>query len=222
MNPLIPSMVLAFATIGLAPALAHADSTAPTDDASHASAPQSVIADTTITESGPPAQQRGFQMDVRGGYVHPFGKFARDARYGTARSAFVEVAAGGRVHPRIYLGGFARIADVIQFGGEAIYYMRPAARVNPWVGAGVGAEATSISNSPFSGSSTFVGPFGRITAGVDARINHYFGIGGFIGGGLGQFTSVTIRSNDTTTDHSIRRKSFHGDLSIGVRFILFP
>ncbi len=101
------------------------------------------------------------------------------------------------------------------------YYLRPAERVNPWLGLGAGLEVlgntsattTSRDQVVFSSSSTtkrsdvYYGPvFGMLQAGVDFRVKRAVTLGGVLGFSLSRFTNVThtttVDDQDTTSSRS--------------------
>jgi hypothetical protein len=157
------------------------------------------------------------------------------------------VDAGAKVSKHFFLGaylgfGFGAAGEVLgpfdcnasnascssftyRLGVEVQYQFLPANRVNPWVGYGFGFESSSATNS-VSGQPditlTAKGlEFGHFMAGMDFRLNRWFGVGPFIDLSAGEFASVEARRPDGYVD-TARQSGLHSWLTFGVRGVLFP
>jgi hypothetical protein len=98
--------------------------------------------------------------------------------------------------------------------------------VNPWVGYGIGLEASATVVRLPQGDATFGASgveLGHLMGGVDFRLPTGFGVGPFVDLGVGQYANLHEESpggRDQTFD--IEQKALHGWLTLGVRIVLFP
>jgi len=122
---------------------------------------------------------------------------------------------------------------------EVQYHVLPAARVNPWLGYGIGLdlaiarfEVSEERENPITGETesashtvenTVFGPsFAHFMAGVDFRLKRTLGVGPFVDFSIGQYTSATSESNGVKVERSIDNPATHYWLSGGARFVINP
>jgi hypothetical protein len=180
----------------------------------------------------------GFQMALRGDYAIPFGSTQSglkqsDVFAGRATIFFFDI--GYKPRPHFFVGGYfgfgvGACGDAIpagvngcamatgRAGAEIIYSFLPAARLNPWIGYGIGVEWVGAQGT-YAGS--FFGPeLGNFSAGFDVRVSHGLGIGPFVNFGVGEYTSIGLPTGGRPqTDFD---KTLHEWLSFGARFTIFP
>jgi hypothetical protein len=158
------------------------------------------------------------------------------------------VEAGAKVHPLVFLGGYAAIAPGgtsatfgdaegcgasgrscsalgFQIGAEVQVHLRPEGRIDPWVGYGLGYETDTATASHGGGhfSENFNGfQLARFAAGADVRVSRTFGVGPFLGLDFGSYAHEHQEANNTTVDQSIPSTALHEWLTLGVRGVLFP
>ena len=198
----------------------------------------------------PPART-GFQVALRSGVAIPLGDVQKDLKLsdvaGPQFAATVDI--GGKIIPNLFVGGYlglniggagGTLADsctkasasctavTLRIGVQAQYHIIPDGKVNPWVGYGIGYEATSINESVggLSVTTTAGGlEFGHIMGGVDFRISKVFGLGPFVDLSVAQYSSYDTGSssvNGTSTSHDIQNKALHEWLTLGAKFVFFP
>jgi hypothetical protein len=186
-----------------------------------------------------PSRRVGFQLALRTGYSAPLGSLGNGTSL--ARSFGGEVPlvleVGAKIQSHIFVGASLGAAVggcnespectalSARLGPEIIVDILPSAKVDPWIGYGVGFEYAQTS----SPSATYRGwELGHFMAGVDFRFSHAFGVGPFADLALAEFTHGTDSVADVTggggaisqavaLDHSL-----HEWLTLGVRFVIFP
>jgi len=159
---------------------------------------------------------------------------------------------GYRVNPAVYVGAFFQYgfgivnkdnasacnqglscsAHDIAFGANVHYHILPDAQFDPWVGAGLGYEILSASESgnlafgglSFSvdGSASYKGfQFLILEAGGDFKATPALAVGPFVNFALGKYTSwsSSVTSAGQTQDQSgdLQDTGMHEWLTIGVR-----
>ncbi|MEO7109637.1 MAG: hypothetical protein ABI183_04280 [Polyangiaceae bacterium] len=191
-------------------------------------------------ESDGPRARTGFQMSLRTGYALPMGssvggqKMSQD--FGGQVPFLIDI--GGKIHPNIFIGGNLGLnvggcGDLVandcatvslRIGAEIIFSILPRNRVNPWVGYGIGLEASGISVNNGTQSISLFGPeYGHFLGGVDFRVNRVFGIGPFLDYGIGEYTSASVTANGITQDGTFTTgKTLHEWLTLGAKFTFFP
>jgi hypothetical protein len=197
-----------------------------------------------------PYARTGFQAAVRTGIALPSGSLTGQSGTGlsTAFKAQVPIflELGAKVTPSIFLGGFASLgfggagndfrtangctisanrsclATSFHIGVELQYHFQPDARMNPWVGLGLGYESATASASGAgipSASYNVTGlQFLMLSGGLDFRLSRTFGIGPWLGLDLGQYGHESINS----VDANIQNSALHEWFSLGVRGVLYP
>ncbi len=113
-------------------------------------------------------------------------------------------------------------------GVLAQYSFAPAAKVDPWIGYGIGFETgtesiddTVVGRSEQTTSSGL--ELARLAGGVDFRLGKAIGLGPFAAMDIGRFTHTRTDVNGKTTyDGSIADPAVHWWISLGARFVLFP
>lgn len=204
-----------------------------------------------LAPAGPPAGRRGVQLQARTGVAIPLGKAASDQRMSefVSPQVPVEIVVGGKPIPELFVGGFLGVGVggaagreqrqcqlyrsdcsslTIRLGLSAEYAFRPAARINPWIGYGIGIQATGTSGAQdhvFSGWD-----YAIFQAGVDFRVTRVFGVGPFASFSLGQYTresfdtctGISCPSYAGRIEQDVSGKRLHHWLTIGPRFTFFP
>jgi hypothetical protein len=153
---------------------------------------------------------------------------------------------GGKLNPHVFLGaylglGFGGVGSEMaadcsansatclhasfRVGAQVQYNVAPAAKVNPWVGYGIGIESSGVGASTSSGEATAAMAgfeLARLMAGVDFRMGSGIGVGPFVDLTLGRYSSATLDDGSGQETFDIRNKAMHSWLTLGVRFVLFP
>lgn len=185
----------------------------------------------------PPAHVGG-QLALRTGYSAPLGEIgngrALPNTFGGQASFALE--AGGKIQSHVFVGGSFGFGVggcnegptctglTAHLGPEIIVDLLPDAKVDPWIGYGIGFEYAQASNP----SSWYRGwELGHFMLGVDFRFSRAFGIGPFADLSLAEYTHVTTSVQnlspegpvfvDASLDHAL-----HEWLTLGVRFVVFP
>ncbi|MDB4935590.1 MAG: hypothetical protein JWP87_2562 [Labilithrix sp.] len=199
-----------------------------------------------------PKARTGFQIAVRTGVAVPLGNVQEGGKMSDAFGVQVPLVAdiGGKVIPNLFIGGylgisFGGVGDSIKalcdnaavdctavgfrFGVQAQLHILPAAKLNPWIGYGIGYEIAGASGSKNNNKLTSAlggVEFAHIMAGFDYRINKVVGIGPFADFALGQYSiasvETTIGGNTIKTDGDIAKTSLHEWLLAGVKVTFFP
>ncbi len=180
----------------------------------------------------------GFQMALRGDYAIPFGSTQsglkqNEAFGGRITPFFFDIGYKPRRH--FFVGGYfgfgiGGCGDAIpagnngcgtvtaRVGAEIIYGFLPAARLNPWVGYGIGIEWVGMEGTD---AGSFFGPeLGNFMGGFDVRVSRGLGLGPFVNFGIGEYTSITLPVDGPPQTHF--DKTLHEWLSLGVRFTILP
>lgn len=153
---------------------------------------------------------------------------------------------GGKVIPEIFLGGYTgfafggaagRAADAcdasnascigigFRLGAELQYHILPSEAVNPWVGYGIGLEATGVSASSGDEDETVSVSgfeFARFMAGVDFRLSRGVGVGPFVDLTMGSYSTLTQSVEGRSTSLDVAESALHEWLTLGVRLVIFP
>ena len=199
--------------------------------------------------AAPPAHS-GFQMAFRTGLGLPFGNTSGAPNDGYSQLVSAQVPLmldiGGKLNPHFFLGGYLGLGfggvgsdlDAVcapssvtcvhasfRLGAQLQYNIAPAAKVNPWVGYGIGIEASGVgAEADGNQVSTALAGFelARLMAGVDFRMGSGIGIGPFVDFTLGRYSSATFDDGFDNESVDIQDKALHSWLTLGVRFVLFP
>jgi hypothetical protein len=200
-----------------------------------------------VGSDAPPAR-KGFQLAIRTGVAIPMGSLAKGADLSDAFSPQVPITVdiGGKIIPELFLGGYAGLAiggaggaasDVcdrydlsctavgLRIGLQIQYHIIPDGKANPWIGYGIGYEATSLSGSGHGNdiSETVGGvELAHFMAGVDFRVNRTFGIGPFADLSLGKYTQYDNDNVNGDSNIPSDQRKLHEWLTIGVKFTFFP
>jgi hypothetical protein len=203
-----------------------------------------------------PPEKRGFQLAFRPSIAVPFGKAARDVKMSDLTSLQyvpVLVDVGGKPIPQLFLGGYVGLGFgstageldracqsnggsscgtfSFRLGFEVLWSFLPRARLNPWIGYGIGYDSLAFGksqNDVVSAASLTGIDFAHFLAGVDVRVSRAFGLGPYIDYSLGQYSSsaASIVNNTTGTTGTftseVRGKTIHQWFAVGLRFVLFP
>lgn len=205
--------------------------------------------------------ESGLALGLRVGYAVPLGKAgaiadtSNDSLHDTIKGMVpLWFDVGYRINPALYAGvffqyGFAFInkdnpngavcnqgiscsAHDIAFGANLHYHILPDAQFDPWVGAGLGYEVLTASESgslatlgqslSVDGSATLKGfQFLILEAGGDFKATPALGVGPFVNFALGKYTSystsVTSNGQSQDQDGDLQDTGLHEWLTIGVR-----
>lgn len=214
-------------------------------------APSALAQPAPASTGGAPPAHTGFQLAVRGGVSGPLGKLTGEPDDSLSRSFRIQVPLtldiGGKVSDHFFLGGYLGFGfgaagsnfddvcntDLVTCGAGSLrlgaliqYHFRPAARVNPWAGYGIGLEASAVVAQLPQGDASFGASgwdFGRLMGGVDFRLPTGFGVGPYAELAVGRYSNLHEESpggRDQTFD--IPQKAVHAWLTLGVRIVLFP
>ena len=113
-----------------------------------------------------------------------------------------------------------------RLGVQGQYHFRPDQTVNPWLGYGLGLEATTqvLQDTPrgYEESTTSSGiTYAKLDAGLDFRLP--VGLGPYLEVAFGRFTKSSTRINgDSTFSGSIDERAWHAWFTLGVRLVVFP
>jgi hypothetical protein len=195
-----------------------------------------------------PKARTGFQIAIRPGVAIPLGSVQNGLKLSDVASpqfaATVDI--GAKIIPNLFIGGYLGLniggaggslsdscntanatctAVTLRIGVQAQYHIIPDGKINPWVGYGIGYEATSINESvgALSVSTTAAGvEFAHLMAGVDFRISRVFGIGPFADLAVAQYSSFSSGNSNNSTSQDITDKALHEWLTIGAKITFFP
>ena len=124
------------------------------------------------------------------------------------------------------VNGISCSSTSARFGGELLYSLQPALKMNPWIGYGAGLSVETIQLGGTGGRRVDIDFFGiewaRLLAGLDLRINEGIGLGAFVDLSLGTFVAAHSSADDSTINITDSNQKTHVWLSIGARAILFP
>lgn len=200
-----------------------------------------------------PKARTGFQLALRTGVSIPLGKVQEGEDVSDAFSPQVPliVDIGGKIIPQLFLGAYLGIAfggaagqfsDAcdranlscvavgFRIGAQIQYHILPAAKLNPWIGYGIGYEAVALAgsrddNNKFSAALGGV-EYAHLMAGLDFRVSRGFGIGPFADFAIGEYSKSTIETttNGQTTkqDGDLANTALHQWLTLGAKFTFFP
>lgn len=192
-----------------------------------------------------PDKPSGWEFGLRSGYALAFGKLAANTdpiSDDVSGMIPIWVDAGYRITPHFYVGayfqyGFILLADGcdgcsakdIRLGANVHYHVLPHASVDPWLGAGLGYEWLSASQTTGSGltartlDATFHGfELLNLQAGVDFRISDKGTVGPFVAFTFDQASTQTVSSGNQSSSTSDFDKAFHHWLYLGVRVAFIP
>jgi hypothetical protein len=121
--------------------------------------------------------------------------------------------------------GVTCVGGAFRLGIEAQVSFLPAARVDPYIGLGLGLESSGISAS--NGNQTvrvgLVGPeLARLTFGADYRISRMLGIGPFTTLAIGRYSSLNQDAGNGSVSRDLAEKALHEWLTLGLRLTVFP
>jgi hypothetical protein len=201
-----------------------------------------------VAEPIPP--RIGLQLGFRTGYALPMGN--ADGSTGGEMSnlysgqvpIFFEI--GGKPLPAIFLGGYLGLGFggtdgqigtacsasgvscatvTVRAGFEILGYFSPGEKMSPWLGYGIGIEATSIavSSSGSDGTLTASGPeFAHFMGGIDFRLSKSFGLGPSVDLSIAEYTTMKTDTPTVSQSSSLENKAIHEWLALGVRGVVFP
>lgn len=204
----------------------------------------------TMTSNGAPKAARGFQMALRTGVSIPFGKASGDDDDSMSDLFSAQVPliidVGGKLGEYVFLGGYLGLgvggvagqtsdlcdaanakclSTTVRIGVQAQVHFAPAEKVNPWLGYGIGWEASSVAirNDGVDSSVSTSGPeFAHFMGGVDFRLSRTVGIGPFVDMSLGQYSRIRIETDEFGASGDVDKKALHGWLTLGARLVFFP
>jgi hypothetical protein len=125
------------------------------------------------------------------------------------------------------LDGASCSANMMRFGLQVQYYFAPAAKIDPWVGLGVGYELANtnivVTNFPDSPASFKGVDFANLQAGADFKVSPAVGVGPFLSFSFGRYSSGSAEGPaygllpGETREGGVSKKSFHEWLVLGLR-----
>lgn len=119
-------------------------------------------------------------------------------------------------------------SGTLRAGLELEYHFQPAARVDPWLGYGIGPEFATQSITDHvravdETTSVTGWEYARLAGGINFRLARAVGLAPTLEGSLGQFnTSRTELNSVKVHDAAIPDRALHGWITVGLRLILFP
>ena len=198
----------------------------------------------------PPPVRLGFQLALRTGYAFRFGRVTA-ATGGEMSNTFsgqvpVLVEGGAKLTPNVFVGGYTSFAfggasgafyrtycsggrsctsTSFRIGVEVQYHFRPAERLNPWVGYGIGYESTGVAASA-GGTDLSLGYTGfelaHLTAGLDVRLSRMFAVGPVADFAVGRYGSYRQVQNGSASDGTVGSGAAHEWLMLGARVTFLP
>jgi hypothetical protein len=204
------------------------------------------------SERDAPKARKGFQMAIRSGVAIPLGDVQKDAKMSDTVGPQVPITIdiGGKIIPQLFLGGYlglaiggaggayadscdrnnlSCVAVAFRIGAQIQYHILPDAKLNPWIGYGIGYEAIGVgSSSGNTKTSSGAGgvEFAHLMAGLDFRLTRVVGIGPFADFAIGQYSrtssETTINGVTVKSDGDIQNTALHEWLTIGAKFTIFP
>lgn len=225
---------------------------APPPGASGAATPPSAGEPPVEERLDAPKARTGFQLALRTGASIPLGDAEKNTSssdvFGVQVPLVVDI--GAKIIPNLFVGGYLGLAfggaggrasslcDQAQvdcagvsfrFGVEAQYHILPDAKLNPWIGYGIGYEIAGFSGEK-NGNKLTVGyggiEFAHLMAGLDFRVTRAFVIGPFADFALGKYSVGTAEfvtggvSRKTSGD--LANTALHEWLTLGVKVTFFP
>ncbi len=207
-------------------------------------------------EPVPEASNETVQLGLRTmGWSFPVGRMNRSGRpvSEAIRGAFpLLLDLGGKLTRHVFVGGYlgfnaGRVGEAfgvlcagsvscsannVRIGLQVQVHLRPARRLNPWVGLGFGTEATTITaesrvgdyTQTVGGTSSFQGiELLHATLGLDHRAAEVWGYGPYVTFTAGRYETTTVRSVvGTNRTSAIEDPSIHHWILFGFRGVLFP
>lgn len=199
---------------------------------------------------GAPPPHTGFQLALRTGVAIPFGKL-EDTKGGAMSDTFSPqvpfvLDIGGKPIPNLFIGAYLGLAfggaggdfaDAckranatcvgvgVRFGIEAQWHFLPDAKMDPWIGYGIGyaGEGASGQANGRTTSLTVAGPeYGHFSGGLDFRLNKTLGIGPMVDFGIGKYTRAKVETLGVAREGDIQNTALHQWLTLGVRLVVLP
>ncbi|MDC0711244.1 hypothetical protein POL68_22430 [Stigmatella sp. ncwal1] len=198
-------------------------------------------------ESRAHEEAKGFSLGLRAGVGLPFGKTTGEGRGDSGKlsntfSALIplQLDVGYFINSHLYVGGSFQYglgllaedcgegascsASVMRFGANVDYHFAPLAKVDPWVGLGIGYELLSFSASATLGGQKFESSssgggfeFAALQGGIGFQLNKNFTVGPFVTFTVGQYSSFSLSDGEDSVSEDIEKKSIHSWLMGGVR-----
>ncbi|MBX3192876.1 MAG: hypothetical protein KF819_38180 [Labilithrix sp.] len=186
-----------------------------------------------------PLGSTGLQVAIRTGVSFPVGDISRGPTRALADrfAARVPIVVdfGVKPIPELFVGGYGGVAwgaGAASCGGcaawgfriglEAIVYLLPRSRVNPWLGYGVGYDSSFLRAGGVTQSVSGI-DFANVTLGMDVRVSRAVGLGPYFEAALGSFGSQSFSERGSAVrDGDIAERAVHGWLSVGARLVFEP
>jgi hypothetical protein len=112
----------------------------------------------------------------------------------------------------------------VRLGLEAQYHFEPAARMNPWLGYGIGFEAgiqSITDNTGYRENNTASGiTWAQLSGGLDFR--HAVGIGPFAEFAFGRYTTTRTETGNQVSTTKIDDRAWHVWTTVGLRMVVRP
>jgi hypothetical protein len=117
------------------------------------------------------------------------------------------------------------VAAGFRLGVEAAYHLAPDAKMDPWIGYGIGFAGEGVSGTANgrTTSLTLAGPeYGHFMGGLDFRLDKTIGIGPMVDFGIGKYTRAKSETAGLSTEGDLKNTALHEWLTIGVRVVILP
>jgi hypothetical protein len=185
---------------------------------------------------------QGLTAGLRFGYGLPIGSARANLSLGDAVSGAIPLwlELGYRIDHHWLVGGFFQYglgfagdvcssgsgldcsAKTIRIGAEGVYRVRRSGEIEPWIGAGIGYEMTSIhasANGREETSDVSGFEFGNLQVGGDFRVSPRFAVGPYLAMSLARYSSATsdVPGQTTTKDIPSSDQTFHAWFQFGVK-----
>jgi hypothetical protein len=192
-----------------------------------------------VAPGEPPREQTGFQVAFRTGAAIPAANVSQgdgnsmNDVFAWQLPLLVEI--GAKPIEELFVGAYAGFGlggvassfekqcnaaavscstHTLRIGLEGIVHLLPARRIDPWIGYGIGLESSTVTaetNKAFATRGVSGLELAHLTAGMDVRISHYFGIGPFLDVAIGRYTSLHQDATLTqpATDDDIAHPAAH-------------
>lgn len=199
-------------------------------------------------QDSPPGAGTGLQAAVRVGYSRPMGQFQGLAVLELANlfdwQLPILADVGVKLGEYVFLGGFlgyaaggagatfdgiCEVSDCsvssFRFGLQIHVALRPSARLNPWIGYGIGYDFSALHvDDPRGAVSLGVRgiEFAHLMLGADYRLAKSFGFGPYLDYAFGVYTDRTVETPAYSRDDTLHDADVHSWFTAGVRMVLFP
>jgi hypothetical protein len=199
-----------------------------------------MLAAALVAFAAPVASEAQVSLGLRLGYGLPMGESQKgvDLADGITGQVPVQLDAMWRLSPNLSAGayfayGFGQVGDSLddvcdgpgvdcsardmRLGAQAAFtFAQPAAKLAPWIGAGLGWEWGTLTaeSDDADGSITFSGFDATLQGGADYRLSPKFAVGPFVALSFGRYSDA---SGDNGFEAEIEEEAVHQWLQLGIR-----